>query len=119
MTNDQLSAIIVPIVVALLSAVATFLVTHRTTSRQERADVMVGYAQLCDDYRAAIALNNEETARLRQELADLKCLFEQDREAWRRERQALQARIAELETINRRLEAQLVAIQAKTNGEGC
>ena len=118
MTNDQL-LIVVPVVTALLGVIGTYLVTHRTIKRQEQADLMMGYSQLCDDYRAAIALNNEEIARLRQELGDLKCRFEAEREAWRREREALQARIAELEAINARLERERKAFEAKADGKGC
>jgi chromosome segregation ATPase len=119
MNTDQFLAVLIPAMTAIVAAGLTYLATHRNTTRQERADAMTGYAQLCDDLRAMIELNNQETARLRQELADLKCRFEADREAWRRERQALQARIAELEAINQRLVAQLEALQARADGKEC
>ncbi len=119
MTVDQLLAIAIPAMTALLAAGLTYLATHRNTTRQERVDVMAGYSQLCDDLRAMIALNNDEIARLRQELADLKCRFEVDRETWRQEREALQARISELEAINARLIRQLEADRAKANGKEC
>lgn len=119
MTNDQLFAILMPAITALLGAGLTYLATHRNTNRQEQADVMAGYSQLCDDLRAMIDLNNQEIARLRKELTDLKCRLEADRETWRQEREALQARIGELETINARLVRQLEADQAKANGKEC
>jgi hypothetical protein len=116
MTVDQLLDVMKLIVTALAGGGLTYLATHRNITRQEGADVMAGYAQLCDDLRAMIDLNNQEIGRLRQELADLKCRFEQDRAAWQREREALMARIVELEAINQRLEAKLNAVQSQDNG---
>ena len=119
MTGDQLLDVVKLIITAVAGGGLTYLATHRNITRQERVDVMAGYSQLCDDLRAMIALNNDEIARLRQELADLKCRFEVDRETWRQEREALQARISELETINARLIRQLEADQVKANGKEC
>ena len=118
MISDQLLTILIPIA-AILGSLLTFLATRRNTHRQEQADVMTGYSQLCDDYRAAITLNNEETARLRQKITDLECRFDAEREMWRLEREAMQARITELETINQRLEKQVETLQAKANGKEC
>ena len=117
MTMEQLLLILVPVVTAGMASGLTYLATRRNTHRQEQVDVMTGYAQLCDDLRAMIDLNNAEIARLRQEIATLRAHVEAEREVWRREREALQMRITELETINARLEKQLVALQARANGK--
>ena len=118
MTNDQLLALLIPLA-AVLGSVLTFYATRRNINRQERADVMAGYSQLCDDLRLMIDLNNQEIARLRQEIAVLKCQFETDRETWRQEREALQMRISELEVINARLMRQLETDQVKADGKEC
>ena len=115
MTLEQLLTVLVPLLTAGLGSGLTYLATRRNTHRQEQADVMGGYAQLCDDLRSMIDLNNAEITRLRQEIVALRAQVEAERETWRREREALQARITELETINQRLEKQLAALQAKAN----
>jgi len=112
---DQLLAILIPAMTAIIAAGLTYLTTRHNTHRQEQADVMSGYAQLCDDLRSMIDLNNAEITRLRQEIVALRAQVEAERETWRREREALQARITELETINARLEKQLAALQARAN----
>ena len=101
---------------ALIVALLTYRSTRRDTKRQERADVVTGYEQLCDDLREMIRLNNEEIARLRAELGDLRCRLDSEREAWSREREALVERIGELEALNQRLERQLNQLRAETRG---
>ncbi|MFA5378598.1 MAG: hypothetical protein WC455_22785, partial [Dehalococcoidia bacterium] len=73
---------------------------------------------LLDDMRAMVDLNNREVARLRQEYTDLKCRLDLERQAWETERKALLTRITELERINAKLEAQILALQAQVKGEG-
>jgi hypothetical protein len=119
MTIEPFAAIIVPLVTAVLGGLVSLLVAHRTMKPQEQANLMDGYSQLCDDLRAMISLNNEEIARLRGELVDLRCRFEQDQASWRREREALLARIAELEAINGRLEGKINALQSQSDGKEC
>jgi len=103
-------------VTALVVAVLTYRSARRDTTRQERADVVTAYEKLCDDLREMIRLNNEEIARLRAELAELRCRLDAERDAWSREREALVERIGELEALNQRLERQLNQLRAETRG---
>jgi len=99
---------------AIMAGVLTYRATRYDTRRQAHADVMAGYAQLCDDLRAMINLNNQEIARLRMELQEMQQQLNAEREARKRERQALLQRIDELEKINQRLERRLAELQART-----
>ena len=99
-----------------VGSVATYLSTRHNTTRQERADVITGYESLCENLREMIRVNNEEIARLRVEIEALQRQVDTERETWKREREALIERIAELETINTRLERQLNQLRAETRG---
>ena len=100
----------------VVGSVATYFSTRHNTARQERADVITGYESLCQNLREMIRVNNEEIARLRVEIEALQRQVDTERETWKREREALIERIAELETINTRLERQLNQLRAETRG---
>lgn len=107
----ELAPILVPVATVFTGYLA-YRAGQHTNRRQERADVVAEYERLCDDLREMIRLNNEELARLRNELKSIKAEFLEERDAWRQERIALLARIKELEKTNTRLEARLAELQA-------
>jgi chromosome segregation ATPase len=116
--------ILIPTLVTSLGALAMAILTYRSTrhntdrtaDQQERAAVMTGYESLCENLREMIRVNNEEIARLRAELGELRCRLDAEREAGSREREALVERIGELETLNGRLERQLNQLRNETQG---
>ncbi len=122
--GDDLLLILIPTLVTSLGALAMAILTYRSTrhntdrtaDQQERAAVMTGYESLCENLREMIRVNNEEIARLRVELGELRCRLDTERDAWSREREALVERIGELEALNQRLERQLNQLRAETHG---
>lgn len=107
----DLAPLLVP-VATVASGYFAYRAGQRNTKRQERADVVAEYERLCDDLREMIRLNNEELARLRNELKSIKAEFLEERTSWRQERLGLYARIEELEKVNARLKAQLAELDA-------
>ena len=94
---------LVAIVTAIVAAAVGWY-GHRSRSRSEdSATVIAGYDRLCANLRDMISLNNDEIARLRAELQQVR----EEQTAYRAERAGLIKRIEELERINRNLRAQL------------
>jgi chromosome segregation ATPase len=96
-----------PTLIALATAIVAAAVGWyghaRKAGTEDNATVIAGYDRLCANLRDMIALNNEEIARLREELRGVR----EEQSAWRVERAGLIKRIEELERINRSLRAQL------------
>lgn len=112
---DNWLAVTLPVALSSLAALGVALLTYRTNrkdiSRQEKADAMTIYSKLIADMQAMIDLNNVEVARLRKEQQEMKARLDEERDAWAEERKALVRRIAELEKINARLEAQIAELR--------
>lgn len=121
--KDLLPILLPILITAVGSLVGTILLyrsSRKDTDRQQGADIMAGYAALCDDLRAMMDVNNKEIGRLRQELCALqselakeRAAREEERLAYQQERAALLERISELEKVNTRLQEKLDAFQPK------
>lgn len=94
---------IVAIITALVAAIAGWYGHARKAQSEDNATVIAGYDRLCANLRDMISLNNDEIARLRAELQQVR----EEQTAYRAERAGLIKRIEELERINRNLRAQL------------
>ena len=108
----------IPLVLAILTNIAGIVTTllnnrpkSQDTNRQERADLMNANGELIENLQRQLDLNNRELGRLREELREMRCRLEEERAAYDKDRNALQARIEELEKINARLEAQVTELQ--------